>query len=183
MFGMLCYKKQEFTVSEMCELVAKLVRKLKAIHDGNRKHCRDPKQGYQATMNDSIEATRNSARSESKGPFEVTEASLDKVVAVAIWEAGALGALPKLLRSVSEKMKLLLTTLGVEGQDMSPFFIGRYHGNITEDLKVPFVSYMPSKTSPTSLQEEEKKKRMSKQGLLMMQMMTLLLATKFFTNC
>ncbi len=48
-------------------------------------------------MNDFIEATKNSSTSESKGPFEVTEASLDKGLAVAMWEAGALGALPKLL--------------------------------------------------------------------------------------
>ena len=71
-FGMLRYEKREFTVMEMCELVEKLNRKLNALYKGNLKHSRDPKKGYQATMNDFIEASKFSS-SRVGGPFQITE--------------------------------------------------------------------------------------------------------------
>ena len=163
MFGMRRYEKRELTVSEMCKLVGKLTRKLNAIYDGNLKHSRDPKKGYQSTMNDFIEATKNLSTNEARGPFEVTDAALEESLAVAMWEDATL---PKLLQKINEKMKSMPMMLGVDDQDMSPFFIGPYYHNITEDLKDPFIDYMPSKTTDASVQEDEKEEEDKQAGFV-----------------
>ncbi len=55
---------------------------------------------------------------------------------------------------------LLLMTLGVEDKDMSPFFVGHYHANITEDLTffnwLHAIKNITYQFASPSLQEEEK---------------------------
>ena len=139
-FGLLRYEKREFTVLEMCELVAKLSRKLKALYSGNLKHSRDPKKGYQATMNDFIEATKNTSSGGTGGPFKVTPESLEKDKALLIWQNSTL---PKLLRNVSQKMKKLLSLFDVSDDDLSPFF-SDFHGDLKSEILDRFVSYLPA---------------------------------------
>ena len=137
-FGLLRYEKREFTVSEMCDLVRKLASKMKALFESKLKHSRDPKKGYQATMNNFIEHTKDTG-TEGCGPFEVTDASLNDGLAPSIWNAGGL---PQLLSNVSKKMKTLLTMLGVSNDDISPF-LRDCSGFIKEEMIDPFTKYMP----------------------------------------
>ena len=152
-FGMLRYEKREFTVSEMCELCEKLRTKLKAIYDGNLKHSRDPKKGYQATMNDFINATKDTT-SGTCGPFVVAnDDDCNTGLAIRMWKAA--GSLPTLLRNVSEKMETLLNVLGVATEDKSPFF-SEFHGsNINDEILKPFKAYMPSTGEVQEEEEEE----------------------------
>jgi hypothetical protein len=104
-FGMLRYEKREFTVSEMCDLVENLRRKLNAIYDSDLKHSQDPKKGYQATLNDFIAATEE-IQTATTGSFKITDDALLDGIALGMWNNGGL---PPLLRSVSSNMKSFLS--------------------------------------------------------------------------
>ena len=133
-FGLMRSMIREFTTLECAQLLERQSRRLRQMYKNMFRPTCDPQKGYQATYNDFFHYSVDPSPGVMNGTVDIDPSG--DYVANQLWPA-----VQELISYSSGLMRHLMTTLGVTGDELSPFC--RDFTSLG-DLRDEFIRYMPS---------------------------------------